>query len=422
MNGGVEVQMSKGESFFVMPGPSHLPRQVLQAMQVPAYDIYDGAIARRLSKVTDDLAQIAGGGYRAAMYIGNGHAGWDAALLNLFSPGDLLLVLSTGRFGHLWADAARALGYRTRLIDFGGTGAATCAALLGALEADRAGEIRGILVTSTDTSSTVRSDIASLGRVLKDSGHDALLLVDAIASFACESFDTASWGADVIIAASQKGLMAPPGLFFLFIGSRAMERRRERDLVSRYWDWVPRLGREFPYRFFGGTTPIQLVFGLEAALEMILREEGLGPLAARHKTNAEAIHTAISAWAEASDGAVDFFLNDPSVRSEVVTAIGLRSGGADRLFRWCKEEGDLTLGAGLYLDGSRSGLDPTLFRIGHMGYMNAPMVMGALGVIDAGLNHLGYIGHTEALSRAGAVYAASTKPAPARRSAPCGCC
>ena len=185
------------------------------------------------------------------------------------------------------------------VIDFGRQTPVDPARVAEALAADKEHRLKAVLMSHVDTASSVRNDVAAVRRVLDETGHPALLMVDCIASLACDVFRMDEWGADVMVAGSQKGLMVPPGLSFVFFNDRAAAQRAAMRRVSRYWDWVPRADPEFFYQYFGGTAPAQHLYGLRAALDLI-REEGLEQIWARHETLARAIWAAADVWG--SDG------------------------------------------------------------------------------------------------------------------------
>jgi alanine-glyoxylate transaminase/serine-glyoxylate transaminase/serine-pyruvate transaminase len=217
-----------------------------------------------------------------------------------------------------------------------------------------------------------------------------------------------AWEVDVMVGACQKGLMTPPGLAFTFHGPRA-EAARVR-CPSPYWDWGPRTKPERYYQLFCGTAPTHHLYGLRCALDMIL-EEGLAQVWRRHATFAGAVAAAVEAWGER--GAFALNIVDPGARSHAVTTIRTAPGDGARLRRWCTETAGVTLGIGL----EGPGVDPeTLFRIGHMGHLNPPMLLGTLATIEAGLSALGIRHGRGGIEEAAAVIARAGK-APAAATA-----
>ncbi len=197
------MSLANGRPYLAIPGPSVMPDRVLAAMQRPSPNIYEGELHAMVAGLWPDLRVVAGTVHHLAMYIGNGHAAWEAANVNLFSRGDKALLLSTGNFGIGWANAAQAVGIEVEVLDFGRSVAVDPRRVEAALRADTAGRIRAVLVTHVDTASTVRNDVAAVRAALDAAGHPALLAVDCIASLGCDAYRMDEWGADVTIAASQ---------------------------------------------------------------------------------------------------------------------------------------------------------------------------------------------------------------------------
>lgn len=382
------MSLSAGRSYAAIPGPSVVPDAVLRAMHRAAPDIYDTGLHALVDSLLPDLRQVARTDGHVAIYIGNGHAAWEASVANVFSRGDRALVLATGRFGHGWAQAAAGMGVAVETMDFGRHAPVDCTRLAERLQLDRAGTIRAVLCTHVDTATSIRNDVAAIRAALDAAGHPALLMVDCIASLACDRFEMDGWGVDVMVAASQKGLMCPPGLSFVWFSDRARAAGARADLRTPYWNWEPRVAPEQFYQFFCGTAPTHHLYGLRAALDLLLRDEGLEAAWRRHAALARAVWTAVERWG-ADGGSMALNVADPGCRSNAVTALRLEAPGATRLRDWCRTRAGLTLGIGL---GMADPDDPAwhgFFRIAHMGHVNAHMTLGALGVMDAGLKALG---------------------------------
>lgn len=393
------MTLSRGRDILAIPGPSIVPDRVLNAMHRAAPNIYEGELVELTATVLADLKRLAGTAGEPVIYIGNGHAVWEAAVANILRPGDKALVLATGRFGLGWAATARQMGVDVEVMDFGFGLGIDPARVEARLRADRGGEIRAVLAVQTDTASSVRSEIAPIRAALDAAGHPALLAVDCIASLACDRFEMDAWGADVMVAACQKGLMTPPGLAFVFVGPRAADAAVA--CPSPYWDWKARIAPEVFYQLFAGTPPTHHLYGLRCALDMILVEEGLEAVWRRHAIFAGAVWAAVDAWG--AGGAMRLNVSDQALRSHAVTTIRTAPGEGTRLRRWCADVAGLTLGIGL----SAPGVDPEgLFRIGHMGHLNPHMLLGTLGTIEAGLGALGIPHGTGAVEAAAAAIAA----------------
>ncbi|MEO0668507.1 MAG: aminotransferase class V-fold PLP-dependent enzyme [Pseudomonadota bacterium] len=393
----------QGREYLAIPGPSVMPDAVLRAMHRAAPNIYEGALVEMAAGIVPDLRAVARTSGHVAMYIGNGHAAWEAALANTIAPGDLVLVPATGRFGHGWADMAQGLGAETQIIDFGKSSPVDPGRVAEALRADTAHRIKAVLAVHVDTSTSILNDISALRDVLDAEGHPALLMADCIASLGCDRFEMDAWGVDVMVTGCQKGLMVPPGMAFVFFNDKAAEARAAMPRVSRYWDWTPRANPQEFYQYWNGTAPTHHLHGLRVALDMI-HDEGIEAIWARHDVLARAIWAACDRWGEG--GALAMNVADPAHRSTAVTALRLPSPQGTALRRWVEGNLGLTLGIGLGMATPGDPAADAFFRLGHMGHVNGQMVLGLLGGIEAGLTALDVPKGAGAVEAAAAVIAA----------------
>ncbi len=376
--------LARGRHFLSIPGPSVIPDRVLAAMHKPAPNIYEGALIERTLAVIERLKAVARTRGHPVIYIANGHGAWEAALTNTLARGDRVLVLATGRFAKGWAEMARALGVQVDMIDFGPRAPVDPDRVEAALRGDVGHALRAVLLVQTDTASSVLNDIAAVRAAMDAAGHPALLMVDCIACLACDVFEMDAWGVDVTVAGSQKGLMTPPGLGLVFVGDRALAARARADLATPYWDWAPRVAAEAYYQRFCGTAPTHHIFALDEALTMLVEEEGMEAAWARHRLFARAVHAAVEAWGQGGPWTLN--IPDPASRSAAVTSVRTGEIDADALRRYCEVDLGLTLGIGLSLDAPAAGArEAGLFRIGHMGHLNPPMLLGTLGAIETAM-------------------------------------
>lgn len=390
------MSLSNGRAYLAIPGPSVIPEAVLREMHRASPNIYEGELHDLTASLIPDLKAVAMTNQNVAIYIGNGHAAWEAALANIVTAGDTVLVLATGRFCIGWGEMAQGLGVTVQTIDYGDQSDVDLTRVEDALRADKAGKIKAVLAVHVDTSTSVKNDIAGLRRVLDAVGHDALLLADCIASLGCDRFEMDAWGVDVMVAACQKGLMTPAGISFVWYNAKADACRGDR--VTRYWDWRARTDPAYYFQYFDGTAPTHHLYGLRKALD-IIKAEGLDAVFARHESLATAIWAAFECWS--TEGPLALNIADPAKRSHAVTAATAGSPNADALRQWCEHKAGLTLGIGL----GRTPAD-AFFRIGHMGHVNAHMIMGVLGTMEAGLTVLKIPHGMGAVEAAAAVIAA----------------
>ncbi|HSY56287.1 MAG TPA: aminotransferase class V-fold PLP-dependent enzyme [Bradyrhizobium sp.] len=374
------MAVGAGREFLAIPGPTTMPDEVLQAMHRPALDIYSDQMVQLTNGLLRDLSKLFATRGKSYIYIANGHGAWEAALSNVLSRGDKVLVLESGRFAIGWGNAAAAMGAEVEVLKGDWRRAVRPAEVEARLRQDKDHRIKAILVAQVDTASAAYNDIEAIGKAIKSSGHPALYLVDTVASLGCMPFEMDAWGIDVAMSGSQKGLMTPPGLSFCAANERAQEIHKKANLRTPYWDWSEREGTEH-YRKYGGTAPIHLLFALRQAIDMI-HEEGLENVFLRHRLLAEAVRAAVSSWAEGQ--VLGFNIAEAGERADTVTTV-LMADGHDpaALQRYCKEKCGVVLGVGI------GELTDQAFRIAHMGHVNAPMILGTLGVIEVALQALG---------------------------------
>ena len=376
------MSLNTGVNYLAIPGPSVIPDAVLRAMHRASPNIYEGELVDLTYNLIPRLKNVARTSGHVAIYICNGHGTWEASLANMANRGDRVLVASTGRFAHGWAQTAKSMGIDVDLIEFGNAAPVDPDQIETKLRGCAADHYRAVLLTHVDTSSSVRNDVASVRRAIDASGSSALLAVDCVASLGCDRFEMDAWGADVMISASQKGLMVPAGVGFVYFNDRAAQRQKTLDYVSWYWDWAPRVKPELYYQLFCGTAPTHHLYGLDAALGMI-EAEGLENVWHRHKVLANAIWAAIDQWG--TKGAMRMNIADPALRSHAVTALHLGAPDGLNLRRWTQDTAGLTLGIGLGMSTPDDPKGDGFLRFGHMGHVNAQMIMGLLGTVQAGL-------------------------------------
>jgi alanine-glyoxylate transaminase / serine-glyoxylate transaminase / serine-pyruvate transaminase len=367
-----------GREFLAIPGPTTMPDEVLQAMHRPALDIYSREMIDLSDGLHADLSKLFATKNRSYIHIANGHGAWEAAISNVLSRGDKILVLESGRFAIGWGNAAELMGVEVEVLKGDWRRAVRPAEVEERLRQDKAHTIKAIMVAQVDTASGVWNDIEAIGKAIKASGHPALFMVDTVASLGCMPFEMDAWGIDVAMSGSQKGLMTPPGLGFVAASDRAREVHKKANLRTPYWDWTEREGTEH-YRRYAGTAPVHLLYALRKAIDMLFAE-GLENTFERHRLLGEAVRRAVSAWAEGQ--VLGFNITEPSERSNTVTTVTMNGHDPVPLQRYCKEKCGVVLGVGI---GELWG---QAFRIAHMGHVNAPMILGTLAVVEVALNAL----------------------------------
>jgi alanine-glyoxylate transaminase/serine-glyoxylate transaminase/serine-pyruvate transaminase len=369
-----------GREFLAIPGPTTMPDEVLRAMHRPALDIYSDQMINMTDSLLRDLARLFATKGRTYIYIANGHGAWEAVLSNVLSRGDKVLVLESGRFAIGWGNAAAAMGAEVEVLKGDWRRAIRPAEVEARLRQDKDHKIKAILAVQVDTASGAVNDIEAIGKAIKASGHPALFMVDTVASLGCMPFEMDAWGIDVAMSGSQKGLMAPPGLGFVAANDRALAVHKKADLRTPYWDWTERDGGTEHYRKYAGSAPVHLLFALRQSIDMLF-DEKLENVFRRHRLLAEAVRRAVAVWAEGQ--VLNFNIAEQHERSDTVTTVVMSNGHEPlKLHNYCKEKCGVVLGVGI---GELTG---QAFRIAHMGHVNAPMILGTLGVIEVGLKAL----------------------------------
>ena len=374
----------RGWQFFMHPGPTNIPHRVLQAMARPAVDFMGPEFValrdRSLQRLKGVLKTQKG---FAITYAATGHGAWDASIANLFSPGDKVLVPKTGYFAENWAKTATQYGLDVEMVATPERRTVDPDEVAKHLAADAKGAIKAVMFVQNETATGMRHPVAEMRAAMNRIGHPALFMVDTISSLASFDFRMDEWGVDLVIGGSQKGLMMPPGMSFTAINARACEMAQSARNPRRYWDWRSMVEDGRQVRFCG-TAPIPYFYGLEASLDMI-EEEGLENVFARHRRLANATRACVRHWGQG--GGVEIWSLDAEAASDSLTSVLMPAGhDADRVRAIASERYGVALGRGL------AALQGRIFRIGHMGDLNEPMLLGALGAIelalaDAGVPH-----------------------------------
>ncbi|MGB0381240.1 MAG: pyridoxal-phosphate-dependent aminotransferase family protein [Alphaproteobacteria bacterium] len=365
------MHAGQGPHFLQIPGPSNVPKRVLQALSEPTIDHRSQQFADLAIDCITATKKVFQSEQDLVIYPGSGTGAWEAALVNLCDPGDRLLMAETGHFASLWWDLAERLGYKAELIKTDWRRGAPAEELAKSLEADKEHSIKAVCVVHNETSTGSVSNISAVRRVLDELGHPALLLVDTISSLGSIDYRHDAWGVDVTISGSQKGLMLPPGLSFNMISPKALAACQERKRPVSYWDWQAQL-KMSQDGFFPYTPATNMLYALREAVDMLL-EEGLENVFSRHKRHGEATRRAVRAWGLETQCQTEEY-------SSSLTAVRVPEGAsADKVREVVLRDFNMSLGNGL------ARLKDQVFRIGHLGDFNDLMLMGVLSGVEMGL-------------------------------------
>jgi alanine-glyoxylate transaminase/serine-glyoxylate transaminase/serine-pyruvate transaminase len=363
-----------GRHFLQIPGPTNVPDRVLRAMAKPTIDHRGPEFSLMAKEVLDGLKQVCRTAGQVVIYPSSGTGAWEAALVNTLSPGDRVLMVETGHFATLWRGVAARLGLEVDFIPTDWRRGVDPAAIEARLAEDKERKIKAVAIVHNETSTGVASRVAEVRKAIDRANHPALFMVDTISSLASIDYHHDGWGVDVTVGCSQKGLMLPPGLGLNAVSAKALEAAKSARMLKSYWDWEPMItankGGFFPY-----TPPTNLLFGLHESLKILLQEEGLENVFARHHRHAEATRRAVRTWG------LELLCQNPEEYSSSLTAVLLND--ADTFRKVVLENFNMSLGNGL---GKVAG---KVFRIGHLGDFNDLMLAGTLSGIEMGLTLAG---------------------------------
>ena len=372
-----------GRHFLQIPGPSPVPDRILRAMSLPTIDHRGPEFGALGLRVLKGIAQIFQTRHPVIIYPASGTGAWEAALANVMSPNDQVLMYETGHFAALWIKMAARLGLKPEVLTLPGVEGwrrGVQADMIEArLKADTQHAIKAVCVVHNETSTGVTSNIAAVRKAIDAAKHPALLMVDTISGLASADYKHDEWGVDVTISGSQKGLMLPPGISFNAVSPKAIEASKTAKLPKAFWAWdeIIEMNKTgyWPY-----TPNTNLLYGLAEACDMLLAPEhgGLQGTFARHQRWAEGVRAGVKAWG------LEIQCADPAVYSPVLTGVMMPEGvDADAVRRIIYERFDCSLGTGL---GKVKG---RMFRIGHLGDCNDLTLMAALAGCEMGLKLAG---------------------------------
>ena len=358
-----------------IPGPTNVPDRVLRAIDAPTIDHRGPDFARLGLEVLEGLRGVFKTSGPVVVYPASGTGAWEAALVNTLSPGDRVLAFETGHFATLWRAMAERLGLEVVWVEGDWRHGADPERAAERLAADPS--IAAVMVVHNETSTGVTSRVPEIRAAIDGAGHDALLLVDVISSLGSVDYRHEEWGVDVTVGGSQKGLMLPAGLSFNAVSAKALAAAEHARMPRSYWDWKP-IVEANETGFWPYTSATNLLYGLREALAMLLHEEGLETVFARHARHAAATRAAVEAWG------LEVLALDERELSPVLTGVVLPDGhDADAVRHVILERFDMSLGAGL---GKLKG---RIFRIGHLGDFNDLMLAGTLCGVEMGLRLAG---------------------------------
>jgi alanine-glyoxylate transaminase/serine-glyoxylate transaminase/serine-pyruvate transaminase len=368
-----ETRKPRGRQFFANPGPTNIPDSVLLATAHATVDFNDPSFIAVYRECVAGLKRVLKTQQDVFLYTGSGHAAWEASLVNLLSPGDVILVLESGHFSQSWGRMATDLGIEVRTVAADWRRGVDMADVRAALAEDKGHAIKAVGVVHNETSTGMMIPVQEVRAALDATGHPALLLADTISSLGSLDFRMDEWGIDCAVGGSQKGLMLPTGVSFTGVSAKALEAHKSSRLPKHYFHWTAMMNR--PLKSFLGTVPTSFFYGMQESLRLMEQEEGLENVFTRHTRLATAVRAAVKHWS-GNDGP-RLFCENPSRYSDSVTAVQMPEGhNADALRKVAMEKYNVSLGGGLGPLGGK------VFRIGHLGDLNEPMILGTLASVE----------------------------------------
>ena len=370
----------RGRQFFNNPGPTNIPDSVLRAMDRPVMDFLAPEFLEIHRACHGGVKRILKTDQEIFFHASTGHGAWEAAVSNLFSPGDLVLVIETGYFSLGFKELAETLGLKVEVVGADWRKGLEFSKLSERLAADKSHEIKAVLAVHNETATGMVLPLPEVRRALDQSKHPALLLSDTISSLGSMEYKMDAWGIDVTIAGSQKGLMMPTGMAITGVSNKALEASRKAKLPKYYFNWELMAQRK-PQRFIG-TVPVHFFFGLQQSIKLI-EEETLEGVFARHARLAEATRAAVRVWGKDGKGPSLYGQTEDRLSNSVTTILMPEGHSSDAMRKIALERFNLSLGGGL---GPLMG---KVFRIGHLGDLNEPMLLGCLATTELAMKTAG---------------------------------
>ena len=366
--------MQTGKHFLQIPGPTNVPDSVLRAISNPTIDHRGPEFSDMTLRIIGLLKKVVKGPTSIPIiFPSSGTGAWEAALVNILSPGDKVLMFETGHFSTLWKNMAEKLGFNVDYIIGDWRSGVDSDRIIEILSEDSSNEIKAVCLVHNETSTGVTSNISEITKKIKNIRHPAIIMVDTISSLGSIDYQHDNWDIDVTVAGSQKGLMLPPGIAFNFISEKALEHSKLNSYNRSYWDWGE-IAKNSASGFFPYTPSTNILFGLDEALK-ILTKEGLENVFLRHERHAKATQAAIKSW-----GLEILAINENEYSNSLTGILFEKNVNADHLRKIILEKFNTSLGTGL---GKWAG---KIIRIGHLGDFNDPMLIGSLSAVEMGLS------------------------------------
>ena len=355
--------------YLLSPGPTPIPNEVALAMSETMVHHRTPQFNKVFEEARQGLKTLFGTNGDVLMLASSGTGAMEAAVANLFSPGDKVLVINGGKFGERWLNIANAFGLDPIEVKVEWGQAVKVKEVEKQLNLHP--DIQSVMIQASETSTTVLHPVKEIAKLTK---NGPLFLVDGVTAVGVVSVPLDEWGIDALVTGSQKALMLPPGLAFIALSDRAWERTRKAKLPRFYFDL--NLERKNQAKGSGAFTPaVSLIFGLRASLSMMARE-GFDHVYARHGRMSRATRAAATA--------MGLKLLAPDSPSPAATGIFLPDGlDADEVLDYLRDH------MGVILAEGQDQLKGKVIRIAHVGYMGAFDVITAIAALEMALRKFG---------------------------------
>ena len=362
----------QNKHMLMIPGPTPVPERVLLAMAKHPIGHRSGDFSAVIAEVTENLKWLHQTENDVLMLTASGTGAMEAGIINFLSPGDRVLVGENGKFGQRWALVAEAFGLEVERLTAEWGKPLNPEDFRSKLEADVNKEIKAVIVTHSETSTGILNDLETINKYVKAHG-EALIIVDAVTSLGAVNVPIDEWGLDVVGSGSQKGYMNPPGLAFVSVSAKAWEAYKTAKLPRFYLD-LGAYKKATDKNSSPFTPPVNLIYGLQAALEM-MKEEGLENIFARHQRLTTATRAAIKALN------LPLFAPDEAA-SAAITAVVPIGVDAEQIRGAMRKRFDIALA------GGQDHLKGKIFRIGHLGFVCERDILTAIAALETTLMDL----------------------------------
>ena len=354
------------------PGPTPVPPEVLEAMARPLMHHRTKDFEAIFQEIREGLSWLYQAEGDVITLAASGSGGMEATVANLLSPGEKALIVEGGKFGERWVEICAAYGVETDVLSVEWGRSVNVDEIEARL---KAGGHRALFVQASETSTGAKHDVRKIAETTRRVSPDTLIGVDAITALGVYDIQPAEWDLDAVITGSQKALMLPPGLAFVWLSARAWAAAEVSRSPRYYFDL--RIERKIQAKNTTAWTPaISLIAGLKVAFDM-MRKEGIENIFARHARLAAGTRAAFSALG------LEIFPRD--LLSESVSAVSVPDGiDGKAIPRLMQGEQGITIA------GGQGHLTGKIFRIGHMGYVDESDVFAAIGGLEAVLAGLGH--------------------------------